>query len=216
MKPITFACLVSLSAAVLTQTAGAQTAKDFFASPSTTALFLGVDFTHAVLIDDANSSAQDIVDRQYTGINELLVTEVKKYDIKEAFHRSADVDHDLGAVEKRNTQVNPATLKSTNTADLHRFTADSVRKILSDFNYGVKKGLGIIFVVEAMSKSDKTMALWVTLVDMSSGKIFFTERVEGKTSMSFGFRNYWASALKEVIDEIKKHKYDDWKSKYGG
>jgi hypothetical protein len=216
MKKIILACLVLLPITAFTQKAGAQTAKDFFSSPATPALFLGVDFSRAVLIDDANGNARDIVDRQYTGINELLVTEVKKYDVKEAFHRTSDMDHDLGAVEKRGAQVNPGTLKSTNTADFHRFTVDSVHGVLAHFDYGAKKGLGILFVVEAMSKSDKAMALWVTLVDMSSGKVLFTERMEGKTSSSFGFRNYWASALKSVIDEIKKKKYDEWKSKYGG
>jgi hypothetical protein len=215
MKPIILACIAILPASTVFQTASAQTDRGFFSSPSTSALYLGLDFTRAVLIDDANANVQDIVERQYTGINELVVTEVKKYDVKEAFHRT-DMDHDLGAVDKRNVQVDPGSVKSTNTADYHRFTADSVKRALNGFDYGGKKGLGIIFVVEAMSKSEKSIALWATLVDMQSKKILFTERVEGKTSMSFGFRNYWASGIKSALDEIKKKKYDAWKLKYGG
>jgi hypothetical protein len=44
-----------------------------------------------------------------------------------------------------------------------------------------------------------------------------TERMEGKLNKlgGFGFKNYWAAPFKDVIDEIKKKKYSEWKSKYG-
>ena len=102
----------------------------------------------------------------------------------------------------------------TNTADYHRFTADSVKAYVSGFDYGGKKGVGIIFFVEGMSKSDKGIAIWVTLVDMQTGNVLMTDRVEGKVGMAFGFRNYWASGIKSVIEEVRKHKFNEWKNKY--
>jgi hypothetical protein len=201
--------------ALLPAFVSAQTAHDFFSNTSSPALFLGVDFTRAKLIDAATANTQDIVERQYDGINELLVTEVKKYDVGEAFHRGS-LDHDLGAVTKRNEHADPDKILSTNTADYHRFTADSIKAILRGFDYGGKKGVGIIFVVEGMSKTDKGISLWATLVDMSTGKILLTDRVEGKTGMSFGFRNYWATGIKNAMEEIKKKKYKEWKANNGG
>ena len=69
--------------------------------------------------------------------------------------------------------------------------------------------------MEGMSKSKKGASMWVTFVDVTSKKILFTERVEGEGGMAFGFRNYWAVPIRDVIEDIKKKKYAEWKSKYG-
>ena len=74
--------------------------------------------------------------------------------------------------------------------------------------------MGLLFVVEAMSKSEKAAAVWVTLIDIKSKKVLMTERIESKTSMAFGFRNYWASSIKNLIETIEKKKYKEWKGKY--
>jgi hypothetical protein len=116
-----------------------------------------------------------------------------------------------------NENANAAAIKSTNTGDFHRFTDADVAKIVSSYNFNGKKGVGLMFVTEAMSKSKKAVAVWVTLLDMQSKKVLMTERVEGQVGKfgGFGFRNYWASAFKDVIDNIRKKGYDDWHSKYG-
>jgi hypothetical protein len=41
-----------------------------------------------------------------------------------------------------------------------------------------------------------------------------TERIEVKASAGFGFRNYWASTIKNLIDLIGDKKYKEWKQKY--
>jgi len=38
--------------------------------------------------------------------------------------------------------------------------------------------------------------------------------MEGKPG-GFGFRNYWSAAIRDVIIDIKKKKYSEWKTKYG-
>lgn len=191
-----------------------QTLKDVFTSSESPLFYLGIDFTKAKLIDDATANVNDIRDRQYDGINDVVVNEPKKYDLKGAFHKS-NIDHDLGLASKRNQKANTEEIKSTSTSDFHRFKEDDVKTIVSGWDFGGKKGVGLLFVVEAMSKSEKAAAIWVTLVDMGSKKVLMTERLEGKASMSFGFRNYWATTVKNVIDQIEKKKYDEWKGKYG-
>ena len=191
----------------------AQTAKDVFSNSETQILYLGIDFTQAKLIDDANANAIDIRDRQFAGINDLIVTESKKYDLKDAFHKSY-VDHDLGPVAKRNERINAENIKSTNTSDFHRLQASDIQSLVSGFDFGDKKGVGLLFVMEAMSKSGKSAAVWVTLIDMPGKKVLMTERLEGKTGMAFGFRDYWATPIKEIIKDIEKKKYSEWKSKY--
>jgi hypothetical protein len=192
----------------------AQPIKEVFSNPETPVYYLGIDFTKAKLIDDAGANEIDIRDRQFNGINEVVITEPKKYDLKEAFHKSV-IDHDLGAVQKRNEKVNAAEIKSTNTGDFHRLREDDISSLVKGFDFGDKKGVGLLFVMEAMSKSEKEAAIWVTFVDMKSRKVLMTERMESKVSMAFGFRNYWASSVKNLIDTIEKRKYNEWKSKYG-
>ncbi|PWT78683.1 MAG: hypothetical protein C5B59_01270 [Bacteroidetes bacterium] len=191
----------------------AQTVKDIFNS-ETPVMYLGIDFTKSKLIDDANTNANDLRDRHYTGINELVLGEPKKYDIKGAIHKSS-FDHDLGSVNKRNEKANAEEIHSTNSGDFHRLKEEDIKAMVSGFDFGDKKGLGLLFIMEAMSKSDKAVAVWVTYVDMANKKVLLTDRVEGKLSMGFGVRNYYATGVKNVIDNIEKKKYKEWQAKYG-
>ena len=199
---------------LMAQPALSQTAKDVFSNSETSILFLGIDFTKAKLIDDANANANEIRDKHYGAINDLVVTENKKYDLKSAFHKSF-IDHDLGMVQKRNEKINTEEIKSTNTSDFHRLKSADIETLVKGFDFGDKKGVGLLFVMEGMGKSEKSAAMWVTLIDMKSKKVLMTERMEGKTGMGFGFRNFWAIPIKNVIEEIDKKKYSEWKSKYG-
>ena len=198
---------------VLAPPAFSQTLKDFFNSDATTALYLGIDFTKAKLIDDPKSEASEIRDRQFDGINQLIVTETKKFDLNAAFHKP-NIDHDLGAVNKRNEKADAGQLMSTNTSDFHRLKEDDINALVRGFDFGDKKGIGILFVMEAMSKSGKAAAIWVTFVDMKAKKVLLTERMEEKVGMAIGFRNTWASAIKKLLDEIEGDKYKEWKKKF--
>ncbi|MEO6718793.1 MAG: hypothetical protein ABIN67_00465 [Ferruginibacter sp.] len=195
------------------QTSSAQTAKDVFNSSETPVFYLGVDFTLAKLID-APEMALDVRDRHYPAINYLIVNEPKKYDLAAAFHKS-NIDHDLAMVDKRNAKINAEDIKSTNSADYNRLTEADITKLVKSWDFASKKGVGLMIVVEGMSKARKGASMWVTLVDMGSKKVLMTERMEGKTSIGFGFRNYWSNPIKDVIGDIEKKKYNDWKSKYG-
>jgi hypothetical protein len=190
-----------------------QTLKEFFNSSETTALYLGIDFTQTRLIDDATANEIDVRDRQYAGINELILTEAKKYDVNGAFHKS-NIDHDLGMVNKRNLQADAGKIKSTNTSDFHRLKPEDINTLVKGFDFGDKKGLGILFVMEAMSKSGKASAIWVTFIDIKAKKVLMTERMEEKTKGGFSFRNLWASSIKNLLDDIESDKYKEWKAKY--
>ena len=197
-----------------TQPLFAQTLKEVFNSSETPLFYLGVDFTLARLID-APEVASDIRDRHYPAINDLIVNESKKYDLAGAFHKS-NIDHDLGLVAKRNAKINTEEIKSTNSADYNRLKEEDITKLVKGFDFEGKKGVGLLLVVDGMSKGKKGEGIWVTLIDMTAKKVLMTERMEGKTGMAFGFRNYWATPIRAVIDDIEKKKYKEWKSKYGG
>jgi hypothetical protein len=187
------------------------TAKDVFGNSETQVLYLGIDFTKTKIIDDATANALDIRDRQYAAINDLIINEAKKYDLKSAFHKSY-IDHDLGPVSQMNSKINAEEIKSTSTADFHRLQPADIESVVRGYTFN-SKGVGLLFVAEAVSKSEKAIAVWVTLVDMGSKKILMTERMEGKVG-GFGFRNYIAAGIKNILETIEKKKYNEWKLKY--
>ncbi len=191
-----------------------QSAKDVF-NTQTPIFYFGIDFTQAKLINDAEANEQDIKERQFDGINDLMVNEAKKYDFAGALRRS-ELPNDLGFAAKRNATIDPDNIKSTSSADYSRLKESDIQDVVKAFDFGNNKGIGLLIVMEGMSKSKKGASMWITFIDISAKKVLFTERMEGKGGMAFGFRNYWAVPMRDVVDEIKKKKYTEWKSKYGG
>jgi len=191
-----------------------QTLKDVFNNPESPLLYLGIDFSKARLLGDGN--ADDIKNHQYGSINQLIINEPKKYDLKGAFNKS-NIDNDLKPVSKRNEKANIDEIISSNAADFTRFKESDIASMVKDMDLSGKKGVGLLFVLEAMRKAGKKgdVAIWVTLVDMATNKVLMTERIESGTSSAIGFRNYWASSIKNLIDHIEKKKFKEWKLKYG-
>jgi hypothetical protein len=202
------ACLFLFSFKVQGQPLSAKT---FFNTDSITAVYLGIDFTLAKLINDNESDAKIIQSQQFNGINELIVKEYKKYDVQKAYHRTNWIV-DLKEVEDRNLKVNPDQLKSSNDADLTRLNTGDIDKLVSNFNYGPHKGYGVLLIVEGMDKTKKVATIWFTLIDMNAKTVLTTARVNGKLGSGFGFRNYWASAIKNAINDVEGKVYKEWKT----
>jgi hypothetical protein len=188
-------------------------AKSFFNDENIPALYLGFDFTKAKLINDEVSKAEIIQGRQFNGINDLMIKEYKKYDFQKAYRRT-NWDIDIAEVEKRNQNVNPALLKSSNDSDLHWMRKPDVDTLVSSFDFGTHKGYGILLIVQGMNKPKKLMTVWYTLVDMESKKVLFTYLLTGGVEGGFGFRNYWSSAIKSTIIYVKNRSYDEWKQRF--
>ena len=189
----------------------AQTAKDVFGNSETQILYLGIDFTKAKIIGE-HANEFDIRGKYYPGVNDVIISEPKKYELKSAFHKSF-IDHDLGEVNVRNSKINAEDIISTNTADFHRLQSSDIEALVRGFDFGDKKGVGLLLVAEAFSKSEKSTAVWVTLVDMKNRRVLMTERMQAKGG-GFGLRNTIAASIKSIIDEIEKTKYQQWKERF--
>ncbi len=191
-----------------------RTAKAFYGSDSVAALYLGIDFTKARLINDANSNPREIQYVQFDAINDLMVSQSKKYDIKNAYHR-IQWSVDLSAVRNRNEKTSPDQLRSSNDNDLMRLQPSDIDELVQSFDFGTHDGYGILLIVEGMSKTAKKITIWFTLIDLGARKVLSTARVEGKLGSGFGFRNYWASAIKNAIGQVKRDEYEQWKTAAG-
>ncbi len=187
----------------------AQRISEILSNKESSLTFYGIDFTKAVLIGDNAANTNDIVTRQFAGINDLMVNEAKKYDVAGALKR-AELPTDLSIVAKRNEKVNPDRLLSSNTDDYNHITEADIQPIISNFATSGNAGTGLVFITEAMSKPKKSVSVWVTFFDVKSKKVVFTERIDGSVGMGFSFRNYWATGFKKIIDQIKNSKYKEW------
>ncbi len=200
----------------------AQGLKEFFGSSEIPLTYLGIDFTKAKLINDPGANTMDIRNRLYGTINDLVIDEPKKYTIGDAFHRST-VTSDLTAVKAQNSKINAEQIASSNMDDFARLKESDISSVVKSLSLSRKSGIGLLFVMEAMKKVNKDdkkskekdmAAIWITLIDMDTKKVLLTERVECKAS-GFGFRNFWASTIKQAIDEASD-RYKGWKKQYGG
>lgn len=201
----------------ISQQSFSQSLKEFFSSSETQVTYLGIDFTYARLINSVSANPTDIKNRIYRSINDVVVNEPKNFDLKEAFHKS-NIPSDLSAVHARNEKINAEAIVSSNTDDFNRLKESDMAAAAKGLNLNGKKGIGILFVFEAMKnieKGDDIASVWTVLLDMESKKVLHAERFEVK-ARGFGFRNTWASTIKAILNEIDKKKYKEWKSKYGG
>ena len=214
LKNFLFAAFATVALGV---SAKAQTTvKDLFNS-ETPVTYFGIDFSQLRLIGDEAANEDDIRDKQFPSINDLVVNEPKKFKLADAFHKSR-VDTDLEEVHKKNAKVDTDKLKSSKSADFHRLKPEDVNAVVKGYNFGDYKGLGVLLVAEAFSKTEKSASYYVTIIDLSTKKVLITERVVGEVGRfgGFGFRNYWGGTVKEVLEKVEKTHYKAWKSKYGG
>ena len=213
-KKLNWLIALLLMSAISTQSFS-QSLKEFFNNSEMQLTYLGIDFTKARLINVPDANSFDIRNRLYGSINDLVVNEPKKFDIAGAFHKS-NVSSNLTAVRAKNDKINAEEIVSSNTDDFYRLKEMDIAAVVKALNIDKKSGIGLLFVMEGMKKMDKkgVASIWVVLVDMQSKKQLMAERFETKAT-GIGFRNYWASTIKETLEEIEKKKYKEWKSTLG-
>ncbi|MCX6204787.1 MAG: hypothetical protein NTZ19_00860 [Bacteroidetes bacterium] len=205
--------LITLFVCGLTSPVFSQTLKDVFSNSNCQIIYLGIDFTKTKLLDKGN--VVDIRDHLYGNINQLIVNEPKKYDLKGALLKN-NIDYDFGPVTKSNARIDLNEILSNNSMDFNRLKEADITAVVNNLEISEKTGIGLLFVMEGMRKTGNSgeSAVWVTFIDLKNKSVLMTDRVIGKGSFGIGFRNFWASTIKDLIDEIKHRKYKDWQIKY--
>ncbi len=188
------------------------TFKDYF-NESAPLTYLGVDFTVAKISGLTDFEIKDMKDRQFSGINQLVLNEPKKYDLMKFFHKS-DVKTDISQVEEHNAKIDGDKIKSTGGPDDETsLTTAGVEKIVKGYNFGGKKEMGVMVIVESLSKAKEHGTAYLVFVDMSNNKVLYSEKFTAKGG-GFGLRNYWAKVIFNVFDTAGD-KYKSWKKSNG-
>ena len=198
---------------MLTYHASAQKLKNFLENKDSSFLWLGVDFTQTRLIGDASAKVDQIVETDLPAINQVLVNETKKYHIPDMFHREK-YNTSITLVNKHNDGLNKDAFKSDESADFERLKPEDITKVVKSYDFSGRHGIGVLFVMESMSKTKKQASMYVTVIDMDRKNVLMTERYVGDTKkMAFGWRNYWLAPIKDVMDNVDSD-YGKLKEKY--
>jgi len=187
--------------AMLSVTFGsAQTMDDVYEAESIT--WFGLDYKNAYFISSADFPDPYALKSKFSAWNDLIVMEHDKYNLDRFFN--TDIVVHLDMMEKRNEKIR---LKDRITNDdflSSHLEYENIQEIVNTYNLeGEEPGIGLVFIVESLSKPNVKGAYWVTFFDIKSKKVISSERYLGKPG-GFGLRNYWAKSYYNVMMEAGK------------
>lgn len=206
-KLLLFACLVLNAGFAFADNSMA----DLF-NGKTKLTFLGLDFTQAKYVGRVGFTDPAAIQNQYIASwNNLIEMEPKKFSLQKAFELPDD--QYASKVEDMIKFNKAANVADNITEDEAMLTEDQVKKSVSKYALSEKDGVGLVYVVESLSKTAEKMTVWATFIDLSTKKVLYTEKVEGKAA-GFGFRNYWAGAVYKINQAIDSKLYKKWSKTY--
>lgn len=177
-------------------------------------VFLGLDFTQAKYIGRVGFTDPAAIQNQHmVSWNNLIEMEPKKFSLQKPFNLRDD--QYTSKVEDMVKYNKAASVADNITDDAYSITEDQVKKSVSKYSLSEKDGIGVVYVVESLSKTDEQLTAWVTFIDLSTKKVLYTEKVEGKAG-GFGFRNYWAGGVYKINGAIDSKLYKKWSKQFKG
>lgn len=207
-----FAFLLSCSLLLTAAFTQAQKKSDILndAVPMT---YLGVDFSQTKVINDIAATSYDIKSRHFPGINQVVIAEPKKFDWPKYLERG-NITNDIDNVNSLNEKIDDKSINSSSTADESRLKPADIQSIVNRYDVAGKKGVGLVVIMESLSKTAEAASMYITFIDLPSKKVLYTERMVEKAG-GFGFRNYYASTIYKAMQTIKKSKLKKWRSDFG-
>ena len=200
---ILFSCLSA-------QTLSAQSKSNVF-DGTTEITWLGLDFSMARFIGIANAEGignEEFKNKYIPAWNELFINEPKKYNVAKAMYRKdEDVRYAVEVTEKANSALKRKFI-TENIDDFSTLKEKDIIDAVSKYDFQGKRGIGMLFFVEGMSKGKGKAGMWVTFVDMKSKSVLFTKYESGPCG-GFGFRNFWARPFYSVLKTVGTN-YKSW------
>ncbi|MCF0042621.1 hypothetical protein [Dyadobacter fanqingshengii] len=174
--------------------------------------FLGLDFTQAKYVGKIGFTDPVAIQNQHmVSWNNLIEMEPKKFSLQKAFNLKDD--QYASKVEDMVKYNKSANVADNITEAESVLTEDQVKKSVAKYSLSEKDGIGVVYVVESLSKTAEKLTVWVTFIDLSTKKVLYTEKVEGKAG-GFGFRNYWAGGVYKINEAIDSKLYKKWSKTY--
>jgi hypothetical protein len=126
--------------------------------------------------------------------------------------RQDEIIIDIDMVMNRNAAVSRRELESYNAPN---YTPEQIQEFVTSYELSGKLGIGMVFITEYMSKNSEDAVYHFVLLDIETKHILIHEEINARPR-GFGIRNYWAGSIFSMMEDVRKNRYNRWKSKYGG
>jgi hypothetical protein len=209
--------LLSLVLLISTFSVQGQNISDLFSKSDTKIYWLGIDFSHVKLIGDFTQFAEagsvgavTIKNKYFSGWNDLILNESKKYDIVGMF-RKPNIYFQTNGISTINSNSETESMEADTEPN---YKKEDIQSFIKSYDFGAKDGIGLLFVAESLNKRTESGKYHFVAINLTNNEILLHDVFVGKAG-GFGLRNYWARSYYEVINEIRDQKYKAWKKTHG-
>lgn len=193
-----------------------QSMNDLFQPSSVKFYWFGIDFSHVRLIGsftqfaEAGATGPELIKTKYFDAwNGLFVSEADKYNAGSML-RKEGIIVDLNPL----TVINKTTPLESLEADIEpNYSAADVQNFVKNYDFGVKEGIGVFLLAEALNKNFESGTYHIVFVNLATNDVLYSERMVGKAG-GFGIRNYYAKSFYSVMEEIRDSNYKKWKKTF--
>lgn len=161
--------------------------------------FFGVDFQNAKVFG-ANESAEQFKEA-FRGINNLFLSEPKKYDTGKAF--GAKVTNSLDTSIDLVDGISRANLFTED--ENYALSDEQIEEMIARLKVGDAKGYGAVIIAGLLNKARNQGIFNMVVFNIANREIVvnrrFVERAKG-----FGLRNFWAYPVYRTLGGVRKIK----------
>ncbi len=172
--------------------------------------FLGIDYSHVKLVGEmahwgSNTlDTDEVIEKYFTGWNDLFVNEAKKYDVNK-FFKTSNMTTQIGFFDDINAKTSSKNLMQKSSPEVD---AEMIKTWAKKHNYtSVKSPYAIFLVATELNKGKEFGKYYIVLVDKKAKAFYVSAEQSGKPG-GFGFRNYWANTFFKVLQDAKKSTKD--------
>ena len=188
-----------------------------------TITWYGVDFTSVKLLGSFNSFQSvgdnfgDSLKTVYFEKWNQIIADPSKFDLKTIFH----VDHvniHLDSANAFNTQIETEQIYGTDP-DATELRLSQIQSVVTPYA-NANTGIGLLFIVERLDKTQETAVLDLVSFDESTGKVLFAKRLYGSTGASVinigsstknDMITYWLKSFNTILQDLGKTRWEKWK-----
>ena len=202
-----------LTALFLLSLAGPPTVRAAEPTSPDTLVWCGLDYSKVKMIGTLDfQKPEQIFPGMLTAWNGLFMAEM----LPQLEKMAKSVRTDLQSVQEANGKAEASQIerKDGSAEEMVKpthITKADLADIVKSYKLENDKGLGLVFVMDRLVKTQNTGCMHVVFFDVASRKVVRSERVCARAG-GIGFRNFWFSPVKEAVKQLPKM-YKDAKAK---
>ena len=189
--------------------AKAQTSDNIF-DPKLPMTWLGLDFSKAKFIGPSRDFGLPEKHKELMASwNSLLDREQDKFSVKR-FFRKQTVTLDFNLTNKNNGPLDIGSMIVEKSEGAKPALEEKdIREIVSNYDFGGLRGLGLMLVVESFDKSRGKSNVWITFINLNTQEVIMTERRFG-SPMGASLKSFWVNSILNMMERISRKDWDTW------